>query len=214
MTRRSFPSALISAVVLMFGISCGSQEILGKNKSAQSPVTVVSMSGQAAKSGAPLKSNEKIQPGETIVTGEGASLKIKIPGRAAMSLTNAGKIVFDELGDTVVLTLEYGSMMSVVAKADKKFVLRTPAASVGVRGTAFYVESRALDQTYICLCEGSLEISDADSGTIQRIDNPDRKQHKPVLIAPSAAGVMRATSAPMINHTNADIASLESILQK
>ena len=37
--------------------------------------------------------------------------------------------------------------------------MTTPVAVAAVRGTEFFVEARADGRTYLCLCEGTLEVS-------------------------------------------------------
>ncbi len=153
-------------------------------------------------------------PGETVVSEDDAIVVFKIKGRAALRLKSAGKLVFDEVTDTITLNLDYGTLMSAVAKngARQKFFLKTPAVTAGVRGTSFYTEARSIDQTYVCLCEGILELTTPD--TTVTIHAADRKiHHQPVLISPDQAGALTPASAPMTNHTNADIETLEALLK-
>lgn len=151
-------------------------------------------------------------PGETVVAEDDAVVVFKIKGRAALRLKNASKLVFDEVTDTISLNLDYGTLMSTVVRTNRqKFFLKTPAVTAGVRGTSFYVEARSIDQTYVCLCDGTLDLTTPDTTlTLQALT---RAHHQPVLVSPNAAGALAASSAPMINHTNADIEDLEAVLK-
>lgn len=190
---------------------CGAPELLNKI-TPDTSVTVVSAEGSATLSGRPLSAGTRIQSGETIVSEDGSTLVVKIKDRAALRMKNAAKVVFDEMGETIALNLDYGALMSVVAPSKQKFLVRTPGAVAGVRGTAFYMESRSIDQTYICLCEGKLDVATPD--TALQIAAAHRSHHTPVLISSDKTGKLSAGPAPMINHTNADITSLESVLRK
>lgn len=172
----------------------------------------MSVVGKAVKSGKPMASGSVIASGETVLTEDGAEVRFQMKGRAALRLKNAGKLVFDEIADSVALSLDYGSLLSVVSKTGKKFVITTPAITAGVRGTAFYMESRSIDQTYVCLCEGVLSLNSSDSA--MEIRAPDRKKHHPVMVSLDPSGKISAGPAGMINHTNADIEALEAVLNK
>jgi len=203
--RRRIVSALAGLLCLS---ACG-------KPAADRPAAVascVSVEGRAAKSGAGLSAGDDILEGETIIAEDGGAAVVKIRDRASLRLKNAGKIVFDKVGETIALQLDYGALMSVVSKADRTFSIRTPAATVGVRGTAFYVESRAVDQTYVCLCEGALSVTTPD--TVHEIRTPARDHHNAVLISPSRSGALMPAPAPMLNHTNSDISDLETVLSR
>lgn len=210
MTGHSFRGVLFIALCLL--AACGAPEMLHLKKAPEAPISIVSVEGRAIKSGRAVKPGESVSVGETILVEEAGFAVIKIKDRASFQLKDAGKLIVDEVSDSVLLTLDYGSLLSVVSPTGgKKFHIVTPAATVGVRGTAFYMEARAADQTYVCLCEGAVSIE--ANGVTQEIRAPDRSHHVPVLIAPDKAGRMAMGRAEMLNHTNADIESLERALR-
>ncbi len=210
--HKKFSVRILAGLLIASLAACGAPEALHLKTSQESLVTVVSVSGQVVKSGKPVSAGEPMSVGETIMVDEHGSAILKIKDRASIQLKNSGKLVIDEISDSIVIMLDYGSLMSVVSPVGKKFQLVTPAATVGVRGTAFYVEARGIDQTYVCLCEGTLQIK-TESG-VQEIHSDDRSHHHPVLIAPDKNGRTAVEPAEMLNHTNDDISALENVLRK
>lgn len=206
--RGAFLAAALLSVFTCFA-GCGTSTIT----SSGSPISIVSVDGKAAKSGKAVSKGDEVMPGETVLVEEGSAAVVKISNKAAVTLKNASKLVFDEVTDTAIsLNLDYGAMMTVVAPSERKFILKTPAAVAGVRGTAFYVEARAIDQTYICLCEGILSLTMPD--TVQEMQTPNRSRHNAFLISPDPSGALRPSRATMLNHTNADIAALENVVRR
>jgi len=179
---------------------------------SRSNASVLSLDGRAAKSGEEVSSGDRILQGETLLVEDGARvvLRLKDPP-AAFQIKDAAKLVFESTGDSILLSLDRGHLLTVVRRSPKKFRIQTPAATVGVRGTAFYLESRAVDQTYLCLCDGHVTLSafDTDLGMAAA----GRRQHRPVLVSPGRYGGAQISPAPMINHTNSEIESLETALR-
>lgn len=207
--RFSISLSLASFLFVLAG--CGAPSFI--KIAPESPATIISVDGKVLKSGKPVSKGAAIMPGETVLAEDGGAALIKIGDRAGLQMRSTSKLVFDEIADTISLNLDYGALMSVVARqSDRKFILKTPAVVAGVRGTAFYIESRAIDQTYICLCEGVLSLTSQD--TVQEIRSRDRSHHSPYMVTQTPSGAVQVSGSSMINHTNADISALEDVIQK
>lgn len=84
-------------------------------------------------------------------------------GRAVLELGDEGRLKLTGPAEFKVgaraVSLTKGSLLSVLTKLKGAFSVRTPVAVAAVRGTEFFVEARADGRTYLCLCEGVLEVT-------------------------------------------------------
>ncbi|MFM7462091.1 MAG: hypothetical protein ACKO15_14770 [Burkholderiales bacterium] len=122
----------------------------------QSLTGAVTVNGQSAKVGTPMK------VGDRVATGAKSSAVVVV-GKDAYLLRDNSTIVFEEskalpglLGEVSVLT---GKVLSVLEKRlrDQRIQYRVPNATIGIRGTGFYVELYP-ERTYFCLCYGEAAI--------------------------------------------------------
>lgn len=86
-------------------------------------------------------------------------------GKAVLDLGDEGRIQMTgpaelRLGDRRV-DLKFGKLLSVLPKLRRGFTVATPLAVAAVRGTEFFIEAREDGRTYLCLCQGTLEITGA-----------------------------------------------------
>lgn len=198
-----------AAALALFAGGCGATPRVTPNSVA----VIVSLHGAGTKSGLPILPGDGVEVGETLIADEGSAMVVKIKNAAAVEMKNSSKLIFETVGDTIQLSLDYGSMLTTVRPAEaggpRLFVLATPSATVGVRGTTFYTESRAIDQTYMCLCDGAIDVETrTDTGNMRTTPG----KHMAVTIAPDFAGAFKLTPAKMMGHTDADISALQKIL--
>lgn len=152
-------------------------------------------------------------PGETLIVEENAEAVIHIEKRAALMVKNAAKTVFEDIRDTVSITMDYGTVMMATRPDPRPFLLTLPTVTIRPAASTLYVECRAIDQVYVCICEGVVTLTTPD--TVQIFRNADhRKPHTSVLVGPSRTGTILASPTPAMNHTVADVESLEQVLSK
>ncbi|MBI4178598.1 FecR domain-containing protein [bacterium] len=194
----------MASLALLFAAGCGSPDGSGN----ETEMVVVSVTGTGSKSGEPVKPGDAIGRGETLIVDEGSVVVARLAGQAAIQVKASSKLVFEELGDTFHLQLDYGSVLTA-SRPVPRFKISTPAAVVGVRGTTFYTEARGLDQSYVCLCDGEILI-ETQSGT-ETLQTPVLR-HRAVTAAPAKEGEYKLTPAKFIGHTNVEISALQKIL--
>jgi hypothetical protein len=85
--------------------------------------------------------------------------------------------------------------------------LATPTATIGIRGTGCYIEAEE-DRTYFCLCYGVAVVTPNDNRAGRETISTQHHEH-PVYID---AGQLMMTSAPVINHTDAELIMLENMV--
>ena len=136
-------------------------------------------------------------------------------GKDAFILRDNGKLVIKggkESGIITVLRLVSGKLLSVFGRRTIKQKLRlaTTVVTIGIRGTGVYVESEA-DRTYVCTCYGVADIlSNKDKKSRERVVT---KHHdSPRYILSSAAVGKAIIPAPVINHTDDELAIIEALV--
>lgn len=156
----------------------------------------IRIGGREAGAGQPLV------PGELIATGPGAHAVVVV-GADAFLLRERSSLRLEEAGGKRILRYLSGKVLSVFGTGNKQLI--TPTASIGIRGTACYIEASA-ERTYFCLCYGSAEIRPhANPDAVSRLETTHHE--RPVTIAANAS-VMKA--AQVINHSDDELILLEA----
>ena len=141
--------------------------------------------------------------GETISTGADGQA-VFVVGRDAMMVRPNSSLTLVTNG----FRLLTGAVLSVFAPGEAK-QLRTPTATIGIRGTAAYIEVEP-DRTYICTCYGEAVLEPlADPAARETVRT--RHHEQPRYIMPKGAPQM-IMPAPMINHRDAELELLESLV--
>lgn len=82
-------------------------------------------------------------------------------------------------------------------------------ATIGIRGTAAYVEDMG-ERSYVCTCYGVADIAAADDPAVR--ETVRTKHHdEPRYVYPAGAA-QRIVPAPVINHSDAELVLLESLV--
>lgn len=151
-----------------------------------------------------------IRAGDTITTGKNGHVVLAI-GDTALALR--GKSQLETGGRDLLVTglrLLSGGMLSVFGKRREPIELRTPTATIGIRGTGVYSEVDA-EKTYLCTCYGTTDIASAvDAKERTQITATHHDAAKYVLNQPEKG--QRIIAAPFINHTDIELMTLEALV--
>ena len=153
--------------------------------------------------GKPVARGQRLQPGQTIITGP-ASDTVFVVGSHAFYQRENSKFTFET--SAAVTTLRYlsGKILSVFGKGRTELVTKT--ATIGIRGTGAYIEAEE-QRTYFCLCYGRAVVTPVSNAGARKVIRT--KHHEsPVYIG--AKDLM--ASAPVINHTDDELIMLESMV--
>ena len=157
---------------------------------------LLTLNGQPVGGGAELK--------------DGASLHLTA-GKAVLDFEKEGKVLLTGPSDFTVekrgVNLKTGGLLSVLSKLKGSFEVSTHAAVAAVRGTEFYVEARGENATYVCICDGKVDVSARD-GSGKPVAMKSKKTHKSLLFSRGGAGLSKKP-AKMEGHTDAEIAGLK-----
>lgn len=207
LTSGLFASALPGAHALADSIFGTKPAKLPANQS------IYRITGQAMVNGKTATLQTRIAPGDTIATGKGSEIIFVIGGHA-MLLRDQGQLVLaaaKQSASTLLITalrLLNGKLLSV--SRDTPLRVETSTGSIGIRGTGFYVESSP-EQTYFCTCYGVTDVTAvADPGNTVTVS----AQHhdRPLTILKSAARGRYIVDAPFINHTDQELALIETLV--
>ena len=163
------------------------------------------LKGEVLINGKPASIGQPIPPGATVSTRQGAEVTYVIGQEAFLQRENS-LVSFGADATKDFFRVISGKLLSVFGKGEK--TLRTPTATIGIRGTGCYIE--ATEKTvYFCLCYGEAEVTPvADPSHVERIVT---KHHDhPILIHNDDSMPMMA-DAKVINHTDAELTLLENL---
>ncbi|HEY4637629.1 MAG TPA: hypothetical protein VIH23_05145 [Burkholderiales bacterium] len=162
--------------------------------------------GEARINDAPARPGMQVKPGDAVVTGERSEIIFVVNRDAFLLRANSRLEVGGAAAD--VFRIVTGALLSVYQPGARK-TLHAQNATIGIRGTGVYVESGA-ERTYVCTCYGEAELTPlADPGARETVRT--RHHEQPRYILPKGAPQMMM-QAPVINHTDAELAMLESLV--
>jgi len=166
--------------------------------------------GDVRINGKPAKQGMEVKPGDVITTGRNAEL-VAVIGRDAFLVRADSRIEFaGRATQRVVSSLRIvtGALLSVFAPGGERRI-QSPTASIGIRGSGIYVETE-LNRTYVCTCYGEAELVPVDDPKEAETVRTTHHEQPRYILARGAPRVM--TPAPMINHSDAELELLESLV--
>ena len=154
--------------------------------------------------------NTLIGPNSLVKTGSNSEVIFVVASDAFILRSNSQL----EMGGSGLLVegmrILSGKILSVFGKRENTHTITTATATIGIRGTGIYVESDP-GISYICTCYGRTLIS-ANA-------NPDVKQEilakrhdQPVYVLPAGSDKKLILPAPIINHTETELALIEELV--
>lgn len=167
---------------------------------------VVRVRGDARVNGAPAREGMDVKPGDTVTTAAGGEMLFVI-NRDAFLLRADSRVEVSS-GAAQAFRLVTGALLSVYQPGQAK-TLRAQTATIGIRGTAVYVESAA-DKTYVCTCYGEAELVPAyDPAARETVRTTHHDEPRYIMAKGAPQMIVRA---PVVNHTDAELVLLESLV--
>jgi len=168
----------------------------------------VKVNNQAATLETPIK------PGDTIQTAKNSEI-IFVVNTHSMILRADSQLVIEPPPAESVSTIIIGGLRMITGKLlsvsrNSPMKVTTATATIGIRGTGFYVESDP-EQSYFCTCYGATEV--------QATDDPQSKESivashhdRPVYIVKDGGTGRNIRNAPFANHTDQELALIETLV--
>jgi len=165
--------------------------------------------GDVRVNGTPATEGMDIKAGDVITTGAGSDV-VFVAGKDAFLIRANSRVETQGTTGALVLTglrVVTGAVLSVFTPGERKS-LRTPTATIGIRGTAVYLEAEA-SRTYVCTCYGEAEIASAmDPAARETVTTKHHEQPRYVMGMGAPQMIM---TAPVENHTDAELEFLEGL---
>ena len=98
-----------------------------------------------------------------------------------------------------------GALVAVFGSGMK--MIRTGLVTAGIRGTGIYIETNPV-LTYFCTCYGEVDLTSSSDGSKKTVATRD---HASNYIYAKVASGGAIVQAPLINHTNVELAALERL---
>ena len=166
--------------------------------------------GDVRVNGTPAKEGMDVKAGDVITTGARSDV-IFVTGRDAFLVRADSRIEVEGVLGALVLTglrVVTGAILSVFTPGETK-TIRTTTATIGIRGTAVYLEVEA-PRTYVCTCYGEAEIASvADPRARETVRTTQHEQPRYVMGMGAPQMLM---GAPVVNHTDVELAMLENLV--
>ena len=164
---------------------------------------VYRLRGDVHVNGAAAQQGGELRPGDTVRTQPGAEI-VFVAQRDAFIVRADSEVSLVANGLRVVT----GAVLSVFAPGQPKEI-RTSTAVIGIRGTAVYIEAEP-GRTYACTCYGQAVLTPiAQPAASETVNTTHHEQPRYIMAAGAPQMVM---PAPVINHTDAELILLESLV--
>lgn len=163
--------------------------------------------GDVTVNGQPARKGMLVSAGDTVATGPEAEA-LYVIGQDAFLQRESTVVRFGKDAAAGFLRVIAGKLLSVFGKGGRR--LEVPTATIGIRGTACYIEAEAA-RTYFCLCYGETEIVPA-AAPHERTTYATTHHEHPLYIHNDPAMPTRMVPAEVINHTDAELTMLENLV--
>jgi hypothetical protein len=164
---------------------------------------VYRLRGDVHVNGASARRGGELRPGDSVRTQPGAEIVFVAQSDAFLVRQNS-QVSLLANGLRVVT----GAVLSVFKPNERKEI-RTPTATIGIRGTAVYLEAEP-GRTYACTCYGTAVL--APIGQPAAAETVTTRHHEQPRYIMAAGSPQMLMQAPVINHTDAELILLESLV--
>ncbi len=169
-----------------------------------------SVAGDVRINGQPAARGAQVRPGDTVVAGPNGDV-VFVVGRDAFLVRANSQVALMPGSDSSLLAglrIVTGRILSVFSPGEVRR-LESATATMGIRGTAVYVEAEP-DRTYVCTCYGTVDIvSRDDPSSRETVTTTHHDQPRYVMASGAPQMIM---GAPVVNHTDAELILLEGLV--
>ncbi|OHD58627.1 MAG: hypothetical protein A2014_04160 [Spirochaetes bacterium GWF1_49_6] len=195
MNKGRFILVFLSFVVIsVMTLSCG-------NQSANAGKGVLdTYTGNVTINGKPVQVGMQVADGSEITTAEGAWCDIVFPGKNIFRIYEKADVIITLGSSDKQIVLKAGNIANVLYSLkdyQDGFKVELSSSVVIVRGTVFYAASESPTNSYICCCNGTIDVQENKGG---KVDAMSAAHHQGLRVYPSGA-----TNAGMDYHTDQDL---------
>ena len=163
--------------------------------------------GKIQVNGLPVQVGTRVRAGGVVTTGADGLGTLVIGDDAFLIRENAETRFPGVAAGVRVFTVIAGMMLSVFGPGPKR--LDTPFATIGIRGSGAFIDSRA-DLTYACICYGYAELQSTEAP--QARETVQTVHHESPRFIHGAGAARVIEPAPVLDHTDEELILLESLV--
>jgi hypothetical protein len=189
-------------------------QIFGRSPAKLPPgQSIYRLVGDATVNGGAATMQTRIGPNDTVETGSGSEIVFTV-GENAFILRERSRVTLEAVQqDSFLLSgmrLLTGALLSVFPTRGQRTRITTATATIGIRGTGFYLESDP-EQTYFCTCYGTVEV-ESNKDTESKETVVSLRHDRPLYIVADAKPGESIRNAPFINHTDQELMLIETLV--
>lgn len=213
-SRRELLVKLLTSGAFMLGTGAMSSAVWGMGKVPKilpPGKSFFDIRGHVTVNNVAANLNTLVKPGDVVATGD-SSHAVFVVGKDAFFLRDDSSMEIE--GSAIINTIRIfsGRVLSVFGHraGNKHLSLKSSTATMGIRGTGAYLESDP-EKTYFCTCYGAIDIaSNVNRNEKTRVVSEHHDAPKYILKKPMSGKLI--VPAPMINHTDQELALIESLV--
>lgn len=137
--------------------------------------------------------------GATVETGPGSVAEIRYGHDTGLRVREGTRVKIDRPASAYRILLEHGALLSMV-KHQTVFEVQTPITTAGVRGTFFFVRVPDDTTTYVCTCNGTVELREG-ARVLRKVSAP----HHAAWGIHGRPGSLALEPQGMLDHTDLEI---------
>lgn len=156
-----FRTILAPLTIAIVFAACSSSE----NASPDGKITLIR--GDVLANGKKASKGSIVQDGTIIRTGDDALCEIVFNERNIIRIFDRSETVLNLSPRKRNIFVKAGAIANVFKKLGRgsqqkgyRLAVTTPTAVAGIRGTSFYVRVESKESTYVCDCNGRIEVAD------------------------------------------------------
>lgn len=194
--------------------SAGAADLFGSQpRKLPASQSIYRLFGNVRVNGTAANLSTFIGPNDTIETGNDSEIVFVVGGNSMIVRSNSVLKLSGEKeasGNFVMsaMRLLTGKLLSV--SRNQQHNVQTQTATIGIRGTGFYVESDP-ELTYFCTCYGLTEVASSSDPTSKETIAASHHD-KPLYITANAQAGKNVRKAGFINHTDQELMLIETLV--
>ena len=204
---KNYVLIFILLFIIPFAVTAGGQA------EAVMPVSIDGIieyyDGDVTVDNVPAEFGMKVKYGVVVKTGADSYCEVVFEGKNIFRIMESTIAEIRISAEAPEIQLEKGAVAALFNKLDaltsnEPFRVKTQTTVASVRGTAFFIKTIDTSTTYVCLCNGELELAEGDGNNAGDYSSG----HHTAVYFKEADGITEVLEAPMLYHSDEDMESL------
>jgi hypothetical protein len=173
------------------------------------PSGMIEVQGEVLVNGRPATAGAALKPGDRVATAPGSSAVFVLGQDAFLMREKSELLTAGGKAFAGAMRLVTGKLLSVFGRGPRS--IATATATIGIRGTGIYIEAEA-ERTYVCTCYGVVDLQASNMPKARETVRTTHHDAPRYIYARGESPIKMIESAPVINHTDAELIMLEALV--